>query len=89
MIVADRGADIYEHLQQCQAQGLGFVVRTAQNRALVAGVDKTAAGRLFEQAWAQPSAGTFALTLRGRPRQPAREVVLQVSFSPALTLRAP
>ena len=89
VVVADRGADIYEHLQQCQAQGLGFVVRAAQNRALVAGADKTAAGRLFEQARAQPSAGTFALALRGRPRQPAREVVLQVSFSPALALRAP
>ncbi len=89
VVVADRGADIYEHLQQCQAQGLGFVVRAAQNRALVAGADKTAAGRLFEQTRAQLSAGTFSLALRGRPRQPARAVVLQVSFSPALALRAP
>ena len=89
VVVAARGADIYEHLQQCQAQGLGFVVRAAQNRALVAGAEKTPAGRLFEQARAQPSAGTFALALRGRPRQPAREVALQVSFTPALALRAP
>ena len=89
VVVADRGADIYEHLQQCQAQGLGFVVRAAQNRALVAGAHKTPAGRLFEQARAQPSAGTFALALRGRPRQPAREVVFQVSFTPPLALRAP
>ena len=42
-MVADRGADIYEHLQHCQAQGLGFVVRAAQNRALVAWADKTSA----------------------------------------------
>ena len=89
VVVADRGADLYEHLQQCQAQGLGFVVRAAQNRALVAGADKTPAGRLFEQARTQPSAGTFALALRGRPRQPARAVALQVSFTPALALRAP
>ena len=89
VVVADRGADIYEHLQQCQAQGLGFVVRAAQNRALVVGVNKTPAGRLFEQARVQPSAGTFSLALRGRPRQPAREVALQVSFTPALALRAP
>jgi len=89
VVVADRGADVYEHMQLCQAQGLGFVVRAAQNRALVAGSDKTPAGRLFEQARALPSAGTFALALRGRPRQPAREVVLQVGFSPALALRAP
>ena len=89
VVVADRGADIYEHLQQCQAQGLGFVVRAAQNRALVAGAAKTPAGRLFELARTQPSAGTLLLALRGRPRQPAREVALQVSFSPALGLRAP
>ena len=89
VVVADRGADIYEHLQQCHAQGLGFVVRAAQDRALVAGPAKTPAGRLFELARAQPSAGTFSLALRGRPRQPAREVVLQVSYSPALALRAP
>ena len=88
-VVAERGADIYEHLHQCQAQGLGFVVRAAQDRALVAGVDKTPAGRLFELARAQPSAGTFSLALRGRPRQPARELVVQVSFTPALALRAP
>ena len=24
-VVADRGADIYEHLQHCQTQGLGFM----------------------------------------------------------------
>ena len=89
VVVADRGAAIYEHLQQCQAQGLGFVVRAAQDRALVAGAEKAPAGRLFERARAQPSAGTFALALRGRPRQPAREVVLQLSFTPPLALRAP
>jgi hypothetical protein len=83
VVVADRWApDIYEHLQQCQAKGLGFVVRAAQNRALVARADKTAAGRLFEQARAQPSAGTFALALRGRPRQPARAVVFAGKFQP-------
>ena len=89
VVVADRGADIYEHLQQCQAQGLGFVVRAAQDRALVAGPAKTPAGRLFEVARTPLSAGTFALALRSRPRQPAREVALQVSFSPPLALRAP
>ena len=43
VVVADRGADIYEHLQQCQAQGLGFVVRAAQDRALVTGLANTPA----------------------------------------------
>ena len=89
VVVADRGADIYEHLQQCQAQGLGFVVRAAQDRALVAGANKVPAGRLFALARAQPSVGQFPLALRGRPGQAAREVALQVSFSPPLALRAP
>ncbi|NVO33512.1 IS4 family transposase, partial [Hymenobacter lapidiphilus] len=89
VVVADRGADIYEHLQQCRAQGLGFVVRAAQDRALVAGPDKRPAGRLFAVARAQPGAGSVPLSLRGRPRQPARDVVLQVSFSPLVALRAP
>ena len=89
VVVADRGADIYEHLQQCQAQGLGFVVRAAQDRALVAGDAKEPAGRLFQVARTPPSQGTFALALRGRPRQPARELVLHVSWSPPLALRAP
>ena len=74
VIVADRGANIYEHLQQCHMQGLGSVVRAAQDRAPVVGSAKTPAGHLFELARAQPSAGTFILALRGRPRQPACEV---------------
>jgi hypothetical protein len=85
VVVADR----YEHLLQCQRQGLGFVVRAAQDRALVAGPDKAPAGRLFAEARAQPSQGTLVLALRGRPGQPARDVVLQVSWSPPLALRAP
>jgi hypothetical protein len=89
VVVADRGADIYEHLQQCQAQGLGFVVRAAQDRALVRGAEKTPAGRLFAVARVQPSAGTFALALRGRPGQPARELLLHVSYANGLGLRAP
>ncbi len=89
VVVADRGADIYEHLHQCQSQGLSFVVRAAQDRALVAGPTKAPAGRLFELARAQPSQGTLPLALRGRPRQPARELVLQLSWSPPLALRAP
>ena len=89
VVVADRGADIYEHLQQCQAQGLGFVVRAAQDRALVEGTAKVPAGWLFAVARAQPAAGHFPLALRGRPGEAAREVLLQVSFSPPLALRAP
>ena len=45
-------------------------------------------GRLFACARAQPSQGTLALSLRGRPGQPAREVALHLSWSPPLAQRA-
>ena len=88
VVVADRGADIYEHLLQCRAQGLGFVVRAAQDRALVA-ADRAPAGHLFADLRAQPRAGQFELALRGRPGQAARQVVLQVNYTSAQWLRAP
>ena len=89
VVVADRGADIYEHLLLCHQQGLGFVVRAAQDRALLTPGTRAPAGRLFALARAQPPHGQLQLTLRGRPAQPAREVVLRVSYTPPLALRAP
>lgn len=50
VVVADRGADIHTHLQQCQQRGLGFVVRAAQDRALVDTNTGAPAGRLMAQA---------------------------------------
>lgn len=84
VVVADRGADIYEHLLACQQRGLGFVIRACQDRALV-GTTQT----LFAWARALPSAGTFTLDIRTRPTQAARQATLQVSFQAPLLLRAP
>jgi hypothetical protein len=84
VVVADRGADIYEHLLACQQRGLGFVVRACQDRGLV-GTSQT----LFALARALASAGQFSLPIRTRPDRPARQVRLHVSFSPLLLLRAP
>ncbi|QKG53660.1 IS4 family transposase [Hymenobacter sp. BRD67] len=88
VVVADRGADIYEHLRQCRQQGLGFVVRAAQDRGLVA-PSEAPPPTLFAVARAQPSAGQLELALRARPGQAARQVRLQVSYSAVLALRAP
>ena len=84
VVVADRGADIYEHLLACQQRGLGFVVRACQDRGLV-GTSQT----VFALARALPSAGKFALAIRSRPDRPARQATLHVSCSSLLTLRAP
>ena len=88
MVVADRGADIYEHLRQCRQQGLGFVVRAAQDGGLVmaAGAPATT---LFAVARVQPGAGQIELPLRARPGQAARVACLRVSYSPLLAVRAP
>lgn len=89
VVVADRGGDIFEHLQHCQRQGLGFVVRAAQNRALVEPSTGGAGGRLFALARQQPSAGQLTLLVPARPGAPARRVTLQVSAGVPVTLRAP
>ncbi|GAB3840990.1 IS4 family transposase [Hymenobacter jeollabukensis] len=89
VVVADRGADIHTHLQYCQQRGLGFVVRSAQDRALVDPSSGASAGRLRAQASTWPPCGQFSLPLRTRPGAPKRDVVLQLSFSPLLALRAP
>jgi hypothetical protein len=87
--VADPGADEYEHLQQCHQQGCGFVVRAAQDRALVNGPERQPAGHLFALARWLGSAGHFSLQLRSRPGQPKKTVEWQVSYRGPLALRAP
>lgn len=81
--ICDRGADIYEFLESCHQLGHGFVVRAAQDRALV---EKGA--HLFAQARSTPAVGGFALELRSRKQTPARIARLWVSHCP-VALRAP
>jgi hypothetical protein len=64
--VADRGADIYEHLRCCHQLGHGFVIRAAQDRAVVDSCTGQPRGRLFEQARATAELGEFQLELRAR-----------------------
>lgn len=75
--VADRGADIYELLAQCQQLGQGFVIRAAQDRGLVEGGEGI--GRLFPTLRAEAAWGGFELELRRRGNQAARVAGLQVS----------
>jgi Transposase DNA-binding/Transposase Tn5 dimerisation domain len=86
--VADRGADIYELLHSCQQAGQGFVVRAAQNRALIDPPTGKSVGHLFEAVRQQPELGRLRLELRARPGQPARTAQLRVS-AVGVQLRAP
>jgi hypothetical protein len=82
--VGDRGADIYDHLRTCQAQRQRFVIRAAQDRALVG----EAAGKLFAAARASASLGTLPIEVRARPGAVARMATMQLSVTP-VQLRAP
>lgn len=85
--VCDRGADIYEFLMSCHAEGHGYVVRAAQDRAVVSAAGVVAA-HLFDSARQAVSLGEFNLGLRARHGQAARTARLSVS-AVRLTLRAP
>jgi hypothetical protein len=80
--VCDRGADVYEFLEGCQAAGHGYVVRAYVNRALVDG------RRLLATLRTQAPQATLTLPLRARPRHAARVATLHVAAT-AVTVRAP
>jgi hypothetical protein len=85
--VGDRGADIFDHLHECQRQNQRFIIRARQDRVLLTEGGKRA-GKLFETVRATASCGELDLDLRSRPGQAARRARLQVSITP-LILRAP
>lgn len=80
--VCDRGADIYEFLQDCISLGHGFVVRAAQDRKLVG------KGHLFDHARQTIALGQFCLERRTRFKHPARVAHLSISAC-AVSMRAP
>jgi hypothetical protein len=86
--VADRGADIYEYLRDCQHHRHGFVIRAAQDRLLCADDSDEKSGRLFSRLAEAPVLGQFEMELRARPKQPARQARLTVS-AVKVNLRAP
>ena len=79
--VCDRSADIYEHLQECQQAGHGFVIRASQDRALVVAASdpnspshsSASDGRLFPAAREAPALSEFPLELRRRGQQAAQD----------------
>ncbi len=66
--VADREADLYEYLCDCQVRGHGFVVRAAYERVLLdVQTDQCNAQDLLSFARMLPVLGKFTLPLRARP----------------------
>jgi hypothetical protein len=85
--VGDRGADIYDHIRECQQQGHRFVIRAGQDRALVADSGETA-GKLFDRIRESSSLGKLDLELRARPGQAARTARMEMSIT-VVMLRSP
>jgi Transposase DNA-binding len=81
--INDAEADIYEHLENCQEYGHGFVIRACKDRTL-----EGCGHHLFEAARAGMTLGQFKLKLRSRDGQPEREAQLELSVC-KVTLQPP
>jgi hypothetical protein len=86
--VCDREADIYEFLKGTLAAGHGFVVRAAQDRALVDSEGRPAGGLFEKIRHVPPFTETMALALRARQGGPPRLAQLALAACP-VWLRAP
>jgi hypothetical protein len=69
--VMDRGADNFEVYSHCMEQRTGFVVRVAQKERNIF-TPKGKRMRLSQYLDTLPVCGTYTLSLRTRPKQPAR-----------------
>jgi len=81
--VADRESDMYESFERCQEANVDFIIRAAQQRALV-GENRC----LFDALAQAPALGRFTLKLRAREGQRAREAIIEIRVLP-VTLRGP
>ena len=86
--VADRGADIIDHLMAMNDAGARFVVRAKHDRRVHFG-GELAEGKLFSAVRERPALATTTLALRARPGRPARTARLSVSALPGVVIQSP
>ena len=82
--VMDRGADDFEVFCRARRMGTDWVGRVKSRNRRV-GNEAGHEGPLSDVC-AVPAAGGYTLTLRARPKQPARRAHLEVAFAPVTTL---
>ncbi len=87
--VADRGADIADHILAVRRTGAGFTIRARHDRRLRDRKTGKEAGKLHSFLRSLPSLGTFTLSLRARKGQAARDALLHVSAAEKLLIQAP
>ena len=71
--IADREADFYEAIQNCQQRGVDFIIRAAQDRRLA-----QEAGKLKEALARAPLLGQSTVELRSRGGEPARTAIVEL-----------
>ena len=82
-LVADRESDMYESFERCRVAGVDFILRAAQQRALV-GENRY----LFDAVAQAPVVGRFTLKLRAREGLRARDARVEIRVLPVM-LRGP
>jgi hypothetical protein len=85
--VCDRGADLFEYLDEKHAHAEGYVVRAAHDRrVLVDSAGATSPCKLFAYARALPGQGFREIDVPARNGQPARQAQVQIAFGPVRLL---
>jgi len=87
--VADRGADIYEYLEQAEALGHQYVVRSCEDRQTQVTATQTQRAGVLSARLEQVSVkGQARLTLRGRDGRPSETLLLDLKVL-SVCLRSP
>lgn len=87
--IADRGADVTEFLDHLDAAGKRYVVRSKQNRQIVAEINgKRQKLKLHDFARGLPEGGSRTVAVAARPGKPARTATVGVHWAP-LTIISP
>jgi hypothetical protein len=87
--VCDRGADTFEFLEHALNSGRRFIVRSAHNRAMLAGHEEgNTSCKLHTHARSLPTLGCQQVTIPAQDGQPARKITLSVAAGP-VRLKAP
>ena len=84
--VGDRGADIYEAMEESLACGHQFLFRACQNRVVLAGEEGQKKVRLMDHARGLASEGSDKVEIPGRGGRPPRTAVVQLA---AAAVRVP
>jgi hypothetical protein len=77
--VGDRGNDLFKFIRDCKNTDWNYLIRASANRKILTNSNESV--KLFDWMRGMPSQTTKPLKIRSREGKPAREIVLNVSWS--------